>query len=135
MELAMREIKFRAWDKSKRKMIATGFHIIGETTVFNVLRGYKIADYDNIVVMQYTGLEDKNGAEIWEGDIICVNPGKAYESRKQIRFLWGSFVGVDQWPVKDVEKDLVMRFYSDQSEEWEVIGNIYENPELLERRT
>lgn len=122
----MREIKFRAWLKEEKITIDVseidfrGEEVSGfdESDVF-----YEGYGYDYAELMQYTGLKDKNGKEIYEGDI-----GKSVD---------GIFLVT--W---DEEKAaFVMRFYGYPEETlyleemWndaEVIGNIYENPELLE---
>ena len=78
----MREIKFRAWDKIEKRFISqncdgyfptitlqgTPFTFEGMTTGFKVLK--------NLEIMQYTGLKDKNGKEIYEGDIVQESVGK-----------------------------------------------------------
>ncbi len=126
----MRQIKFRAWDKEKEKMfvpvrltfikgIAGVTHAIGDRDV-----NPKSNDY---VVMQFTGLLDKNGKEIYEGDVL---KGKLSYSNDD-----GSDAGSEE-TIGKVEWDRigwycrVTDFYNAPSNA-EVIGNIYENPELL----
>jgi uncharacterized phage protein (TIGR01671 family) len=136
----MREIKFRAWDKKKKKwdepvfeayagnlhelLITFSGELIKRTMEGTVHESVLPNRY---ILMQYTGLEDKNGKEIYEGDIVRYDEkaegytpkytGKGYEviwEEKKARFtlrcqeIWG----------------MIYKGY-------EVIGNIYENPELL----
>jgi hypothetical protein len=92
----MREIKFRAWDKVSKKFLhpwPNGFHILGETTCFDLI-GMQLKErspekttlemLNDVVLMQFTGLLDKNGLTcIYEGDILDENglvKGNVYES-------------------------------------------------------
>lgn len=109
----MREIKFRAWDKENKIMV--GVDLIGEH-VLKITDG-EWESIDDFEVMQFTSLKDKNGKEIYEGDIYkakmhVVKTGRTIESIEV---------------VKDIRGDNV--YYYD---EVEVIGNIYEHPHLLE---
>jgi hypothetical protein len=111
----MRTIKFRAWDKESKKM----FFMNGITGSFFAFDGEdSLKLHPEVPIMQFTGLKDKNGKEIYEGDIVA---------RESIADL----------PYK-VEWFGTGWFYSDgdmldehDSPEIEVIGNIYENPEEL----
>lgn len=70
----MRELKFRAWDEDRRQMF-THFHIelyTPDGADFSVIApgSKQNGDYQNLILMQYTGLKDKNGVEIYEGDVL-----------------------------------------------------------------
>jgi len=115
----MREIKFRAWIKAEKRMI----YIDRFSQIPNNWR-------DAWELMQYTGLKDKNGKEIYQKDILkwvhhrCDGCGKEDYSIGVVSF--GSMGAmVYGYPICDprcADKDI------------EVIGNIYEHPELLEAR-
>jgi len=120
----MREIKFRAWDEKKKKMFRVAcidwdqFLILDED-----LQAFKM----NLTpLMQHTGLKDKNGKEIYEGDIVkderrqsdhCIG------GKQVVKFEDGAFLpfAVPLWEgTMDVEG-------------CEIIGNVWENPELLKQ--
>ena len=111
-EVVMREIKFRVWVKNKEYMKTT-------KAAVNTIISYFILDSsekEDYVLMQYTGLKDKNGKEIYEGDIVKTKFGNGKV-----------FMRLGCWFIEN-QKEL--GYYSNY--ELEVIGNIYENPELLE---
>jgi uncharacterized phage protein (TIGR01671 family) len=138
-----REIKFRAWDKRTRKMVDAGFHIIGETTAFDLLYQYGMEHkrknepgllrLNSFVIMQYTGLKGKNGKEIYEGDILKF---AVYNAIGKV--IWDD--RYFSWWIKllhrpsDNAQDISL-FDAYTSVGWEdsieIIGNIYENSELL----
>ena len=120
----MREIKFRAWDRISKVMYFSGNSI---KAIWETLP--KIYDDGNFVLMQYTGLHDKNGKEIYEGDIV-----------KDNTYGVGKIVWLNQMAGYDIdfgEKKLIEDMLDyDKVEEYfktdtEIIGNIYENPELI----
>ena len=127
----MREIKFRAWDKVNKIMQYSG--IIWGDYDFPALSELNYGDniYNLSNLMQYTGLKDKNGKEIYDGDII-----EAYEFIQKPKMV----VKFDEemagfipfiWKQALEYQDYIGYF---AHEDWcIVIGNIYENPELLDR--
>jgi len=123
----MREIKFRAWDKKKEQManvIKIDFEnwsdIKGLTLLECKNKKYWMPQ-DDVIFMQYTGLKDKNGKEIYEGDIVLM---EVNQLKGIIKFLNGGF--------KIDDGDIPLPLGGFEEGEIEVIGNIYENPELLE---
>ncbi|KAF1295164.1 hypothetical protein BAU15_05275 [Enterococcus sp. JM4C] len=177
----MREIKFRAWDFYEKEVlenvtplfdelgnmiaIVTDFQIIGSPGTSEI----EIGSYDTTlnwddfpyILMQYTGLKDKNGVEIYEGDIVEASWGSDYPEgyhpisiyRGSVKFgeyeqdgsggeyrgspcigFYGEFVqgadsdreftNLDSWAYERFQS--LLKF-----DEIKVIGNIYENPELL----
>lgn len=121
--------KFRAWDKAHevmRNVLLIDFisrSIICETEDDRNIKLYDIT-YE---LMQSTGIKDKNGVEIYEGDIIhhAEKPNPFFNSPFEI-----IQARTGEWILDNYRGGTVLAF--SQPEELEVIGNIYENPELLE---
>lgn len=142
----MREIKFRAWSKPNNKM----YFQLNESPCFGLYEGDRAVSIEDVLfyekqdfeLMQYTGLIDKNGVEIYEGDIIR----KKFKDRMIGEFNANGRVIFGKWFAGftvnyiyyDVHK-LERLSVNKNADAWivanrdmEVIGNIYENPNLLE---
>ena len=128
----MKEIKFRAWFPNKK-----GMRFVAMNAVYEVNKSYfylspmPMSDYEPIELMQYTGLRDKNGREIYEGDILKIDDD--WEK-------WGfasGFVGYviyDQGSFKLKEGKIYAPSYrldSSVEEGATVIGNIFQDGDLL----
>ena len=137
----MREIKFRAWDKRDKKFIMDYRKVMpcsyeGEKYDVkvgggrNYLSVYVWNDYgEDCELLLYTGLKDKDGREIYEGDIVKYEGLLGEKRIGTVKYIEerALFAIVD----KDADDDLCALDLS-CAENIEVIGNIYENPELLE---
>lgn len=144
----MREIKFRVWDKENEYMINSKQGVY--TALRNVMNITRQDDeyYNNgdllkpnkekYILMQYTGLKDKNGTEIYEGDIVKIHKhsydfGFKQEEIGQIKFIDGAFGFYKEKSKNEYYfNTLADEIAYHEIEEYEVIGNIYDNPELLE---
>jgi hypothetical protein len=120
----MREIKFRVWDlKTKKTHTVENINFCGRKTVTVQYNPVKKICLDSAILMQYTGAKDKNGVEIYEGDIIRSPAGKDYWirwSELTYRFV------AEPIPANRLEAQLVSRTISN----YEVVGNIHESPEF-----
>ncbi len=135
----MREIKFRTWEKKNKKWIMDDCPIVlygdgsGHILIeVDHVHGNETIFLEDVELMQFIGLKDKNGKEIYEGDIVNYNSKYIKSSNKEefnrmlVVFLNGGYY---------LESKNKAHFHFgivSKEGDLEVIGNIYENPELLE---
>lgn len=134
----MREIKFMAWHKEKK--------ILREVLEISFSGGYVIlagfgsfgeieAPIRDVELMQYTGLKDQNGKKIYEGYIVRFYP-QAPRSEELPNPRYGEmgeiFFDIGSFAVRPIDREReVLEFFLNELGDWVVVGNIYENKELL----
>lgn len=126
----MREIKFRYWDIDTKKMVHNFMlYSDGKLCMFEYNHTVEILNKGNYPLMQYVGEVDKNGKSIYEGDIIEYKDWRS--KNKIVRDVVSSLSFTCYW-LKHSIYDCSGGDYSLMPEDCIVIGNIYENPELIE---
>ena len=127
--------KYRAWDKETQTMLDVSLIdfkkrvLVGEHWEFGETNFIR---FDDVNLMQSTGLKDKNGEEIFEGDVIAIEVDDT-GTPINAKVFQNSKIGVLMFHVFEDNEDVPMvELLEDNSVAFEIISNIYENPELLE---
>ncbi|MCM3487876.1 YopX family protein [Alkalihalophilus marmarensis] len=155
----MRNIKFRVYDKCHKRTHVVGEEqhdsltcFDGDVKYYNLQNGEGSGEHGDYILMQYTGIDDKNGTEIYEGDIVTGNriiyefsavvksgefeqdaSGGEYSGAMCVGF-YGDLLNkekLDEWELQEYP-EYIHTISLAEIVDLEVIGNIYEHPHLLE---
>ena len=135
--------KFRVWDKQTgtiQEIESISFKekklVIEQQSIAWFNADY-IRNFDDIELMQSTGLKDKNGVEIFEGDLVSISVQNGFDYLDNKVCIVKNSIGHSGLVCATVDEDLEYRIFNTELFEeytYEVIGNIYENPELLDEQ-
>lgn len=129
----MRDIKFRIWDTENNEMLKVQ-ELDFEPTFYGgriAIRPDQYNDYfdtEDMILMQYTGLKDKNGKEIYEGDIVLIDKENNIKGIVKYSEVWAEFIVVNTNSIADECEPL-----GDYKENIKVLGNEFDNLDLLEK--
>lgn len=131
----MREIKFRCWDKENKEMLDVEYLHWDDCTGEFSIRTTMYSDYfdtEDMILMQYIGLKDENGKEVYEGDIL-EKIYTDYNDKELFREKYLVQNNICGWELRNLKKPKSHRSFQ-LLKGCKIIGNIYKNPELLEHK-
>ena len=129
----MRIPKFRAWDKNRKRMIfGPTVDNVSPSWVYTMASASPYEDM--VVLMQSTGIMDKNKIEIFEGDVCKLNGG-SQDVFFEVAFEYGCFVARVPWKKENAPELKAYCFFQEEVMTVEVAGNIFEHPHLLTHDT
>ena len=125
-----RELKFRVWCPLRKR-----FALNTEDGYIYQVEDFRNGEFwvgcgDDGVIQQSTGLKDKDGREIYEGDIVTYRLSESTSDYSLVRFIvtWGDC----GWRMDDIDLKCCVGYLTVAIKSYEIIGNVFENPELLE---
>lgn len=127
----MKEFKMKAWLKKEKKMVAIigidfNYEYIRYTEDDNLFNSdYKTAEFKDIELLQFSGVKDNGGQELYEADVIKFNDG--------IDDIYGLISYDDEDGTYRVSYENITEHLSDREGDFEIVGNIFENPDLHEQ--
>ena len=127
----MKEFKMKAWLKKEKKMVAIigidfNYEYIRYTEDHNLCNeNYKTAEFKNIELLQFSGVKDKAGQELYEADVIKFNDG--------IDDIYGLISYDDEDGAYRVSYENITEHLLEREGDFEIVGNIFENPDLHEQ--
>ena len=127
----MKEFKMKAWLKKENKMVSIigidlNYQYIRYTDDGNLFKDdYKIAEFKDIELLQFTGAKSKTGQEVYEADVIKFNDG--------IDDIYGLISYDDEDGTYRVSYENITEHLSEREGDFEIVGNIFENPDLHEQ--
>ena len=136
----MREIKFRAWDKGRCKWLSDfRLHPSGQVMKTQAVSKSKKYEYgtksiQNVELCQFTGLKDRNSKEIYEGDVV-ITPQQKYIKQWVVEYDYDGNIILSNQINSEIclydFEDMIVDKNNCYVKDIEIIGNIYDNPELL----
>ena len=127
----MKEFKMKAWLKKEKKMVAIigidfNYEYIRYTEDDNLFNSdYKTAEFKDIELLQFSGVKDNGGQELYEADVIKFNDG--------IDDIYGLISYDDEDGTYRVSYENITEHLSEREGDFEIVGNIFENPDLHEQ--
>lgn len=126
--------RFRAWDKEFKEMVQVDALVFDEQLIKATYKNGNVVkeDLKNYKLMQSTGLTDKNGKEVFEGDILSVETD---EENVKVSVFWDDKHALFMFESKKYnETEVLAELFEDNAYSFEIIGNVHANPELLEEQ-